>query len=71
MKLTAMTIKSTEIQVGDRISPIEYSGQRVVKEVIRVEGMVNVYWVDGGYYQYYKVSDTVKVLRWEEKEEGK
>ena len=60
--MTAMTIKSTEIQVGDRVSTI--SGDRKVAEVVHADGVVNVYWSDGGYYGYYKVSATVKVLRW-------
>lgn len=58
---TAMTIKSTDIQAGDRITT--HAGPRKVAEVVHGDGVVNVYWSDGGYYGYYKVSATVEVLR--------
>ncbi len=59
-----LTVQATEIQADDWVrSPTPKSGFRRVAAAIQLDGMVNLYWVDGGYYDYRKVSDRIEILR--------
>lgn len=61
-----LTIKATEVQVGDSIKQSSM-GSRSVAGITHEDGVVYFTWKDGGYHGYYKESAMLTVLRWDKK----
>lgn len=69
MSYQTLLLKATEVKIGDRIR--DHWGCHQVVTIKEKEGLVYMLYRNHTYHDYYKVSDTLEVLRWEEKEEAK